>query len=313
MATSSTLALEQFMLSNPAWRRKVEMAQRVDDLRVQGPGIEVEDDSLFATDVTPRPDKKKHAKHVEDKKKDVSDASGQMKGKKEYVFDASGHIVIVTTKGDPITPEMQDLFNKAHVFLAAWTAALARNGKTLFDYEAASSVIRQSGYFSSLGVAECRVVGSETSVTLGGDIVMSVLDSIEEGDTAMKTAQRILGSLGGRIRASQSSSEETQTKAHLLLMCQNIRMVPIVGLAFYFVKQEHRQKLTDTDCSKAATKDDVFIFHKEDFSFSDPDYINKYASGFAPNAEYDSLIDRIAKPVTSAVPNVPGSEPPATK
>ena len=68
---------------------------------------------------------------------------------KYYTLNQTGNLMISSTVKNEIeiSKDVKEVFQKVIVFFSAWTVALSQKGKTLFDAEAITSIIENSGFF----------------------------------------------------------------------------------------------------------------------------------------------------------------------
>ncbi len=214
---------------------------------------------------------------------------------KYYTFDERGHIMVVTTSkdSDNISPEVSKTFQKVIVFFAAWTAALSKKGKTLFDYDAVKSIITNSGFFIDTGMEKRSFHSESTSASLDTTIIQDVLgNGITGGGIAI--AKRVLATIGNTINVSFDKKETEKEICHLLFICESLMGMPIVSISLFHTKLSQYSWVSKTNCSQVSRNAIDFKFDSDDFLFADPDYIDKFTKDFEGSPEFDQLIDKLA-------------------
>ena len=227
-------------------------------------------------------------------------ASGDTEGgehsiDKYYTFDERGHIMVVTTSADTenIAPEVKKTFQKVIVFFGAWTAALARKGHTIMDYEAVNKIIAQSGNFVSTNKEKRSYHSDSTSVSLNTSIISEVLGSDITGG-GMAIAQRTLAIIGGEITSSFQQQQTDKEIAHLLFICESLMGMPIVTISLFHTKMSQYEWVQKTNCEKVSRQTVQFNFESDDYMFVDPDYIEQFTEDFEKSDAYEKLINELA-------------------
>lgn len=214
---------------------------------------------------------------------------------KYYTFDEKGHIMVVTTSKDTehVDPKVTETFQKCIVFFGAWTAAITKKGKTLFDYDAVKSVIANSGWFVNTEMEKRSFHSNSTSATLDTTIIQDVLGGgVTGGGVAI--AKRVLASLGNTIKASFEKKDTKKEICHLLFICESLMGMPIVTVSIYHTSMEQHSWVSTTNCSSVSHQTIDFKYDADDFLFVDPTLIGKCTKEFENSPEYDKLIDKLA-------------------
>jgi hypothetical protein len=221
--------------------------------------------------------------------------AGETEIDKYYTFDEKGHIMVVTTSKDTdnVQPAVAQTFQKVIVFFGAWTAALARAGKTLFDYEAVTSMITKSGFFVSMGTEKRSYRSESTSVALDTSIIQGILGAGITGG-GMAIAKRMLANIGTTISASYSKEDTKKEISHLLFICESLMGFPIVSISLYHTKLEQHSWVSTTNCSKVSKQTVAFDFEADDYLFVDPQFIDQFSNSFEGSKEFDDLIEKLS-------------------
>lgn len=220
--------------------------------------------------------------------------------KKYYTFNQTGNIMISSTAADEkdISPEVKKVFQKTIVFFGAWTAALSKAGKNLYDYEAIGAIIGKSGFFVKMHQEDRTFDYSSTQLTLNTAIIKNVLGGIDTIGGALSIAQKVVDSLGSELRVATEKSETTKKIAHLLFVCENLLGLPIVNISIFYTSAKEASFVTETNCHETVQKTINFQYHQDDYMFVDPDYINQFSDDFKANPEYEKLIEQLTKYIT---------------
>ena len=214
---------------------------------------------------------------------------------KFYTFDEKGHIMAVTTSKDTdkLQPVVEETFQKVFVFFGAWTAALNRAGKTLFDYEAVRVIISSSGFFINTGMEKRTFSSETTSASLDTSIIQGVLGSSITGG-GMAIAKRVLATIGTAITASHQKQDTKKEISDVLFICESLMGIPIVTVSLYHTKLEQYSWVAKTNCASISRQKISFEFAADDFLFVDPTFINKFSKDFEGSPDYDKLIEKLA-------------------
>jgi hypothetical protein len=221
-------------------------------------------------------------------------AGGDAELKKYYTFDELGHIMVATTEKDHdnVNPKLTDTMQKVIVFFGAWTAALARAGKTLFDFDAITNIIGSSGFFINTQREERSFSSSSTSVSLDTEIIQNVLSGGVSGG-GLAIAKRTLAAIGKQISVSYSQTDTQKEVCHLLFVVESLLGVPIVSISLFHTKVHQFSWVSKTNCSSVAHSQVDFSFSGDDYLFVDPEYINKFTPEFKTNSGYEALIKKL--------------------
>lgn len=215
---------------------------------------------------------------------------------KYYTFDEKGHIMVVTTSHDTdnIAPAVRETFQKVIVFFGAWTAALAKKGYSLFNYDAVNKIIASSGFFVSMGKEARSFNSNTTKASLNTNIIGAVLGSDITGG-GMAIAKKTLAVIGGEISGSFAEQKTNKEIAHLLFICESLMGMPIVTISLYHSKMEQFEWVQKTNCEEVSRQTINFKFDADDYLFVDPDYINKFTADFVKSDAYKKLIENLSK------------------
>ncbi len=214
-----------------------------------------------------------------------------------FLFNTTGNIMIASTtpNKNEIDKEVQTLFNKTTVFFGAIAAALNKKGKDLTDYEALKVAILGLGFFFQIDSDERTFQYSSREFTLNTAIVQDVVGSIGGIGASLRIAQRIVESIGSKIKVANTQSQSSKNIAHLMFVCENLLGLPVVTASILYIDSKEGQQVSQTNCSDYSETTINFKYNRENFLFVDPTLIEQFSGEFAASHKYHDLIDDIAK------------------
>lgn len=224
---------------------------------------------------------------------DVADKAGGQDEEKAVQFrmNATGNIFYSTS-----SPELQGdtkrLFNSVTVLFAAMTKALADNNKTLFDYEAWSSIISKSGYFVEVQKFQKHLVIEKNSLAVNTQIVQQLLPGIASG-SSMEIAKNVLNAINGEFGNSQTT--EGSKIGHLMFICEELFGAPSVTVRLFFATKSSHESITSSPCHKTTSVRIELMQEANTFLFVSPDTIAEFATQFSevPQA-FEDLVSRLS-------------------
>lgn len=218
--------------------------------------------------------------------------------KKYFTLNQTGNIMVSSTVDSEkdLSDDVKAVFQKTIVFFGAWTAALEKKQKSLYDYDAITKMITKSGFFARVHQEDRDFESGSASLTLDTAILGSVLSGFASmgGTTALAIAQTVIGNMGSQLQLAVSSKQETKKIAHLLFVCENLMGMPILNVLLFNTTAKQSETVTSSNCHKSVTKKVSMKYHQDTFMFVDPSYIEKFTSAFESNPDYDALIDKLA-------------------
>lgn len=223
----------------------------------------------------------------------ISDEDGEIK--KYYTLNNSGNIMISSTVENEanISADVKSVFQKVIVFFGAWTSALNKAGKTLYDADAITSMIEGSGYFVRVHQEERTFNYTSAQGTLNTAIIGSILSGFSAMGSALKIAQNVVGAMGNEISISLSRGENTKKIGHLLFICENLMGMPIINVALLNTTARESETVSKSNCHTTVQKTMAMTYRQDLFLFVDPTYINKFSQDFETNPDYDALIEKL--------------------
>ncbi len=216
--------------------------------------------------------------------------------KKYYTLNQTGNIMISSTveNESDISDDVKSVFQKVIVFFGAWTSALSKAGKTLYDADAITSIIEKSGYFVRVHQEERTFDYSSTQGTLNTAIISNILSGFSAMGSALQIAQSVVGAMGNEISVAVSKGEKTKKIGHLLFICENLMGMPIINVSLLNTTAKESETVTKSNCHSTVQKKLNMTYRQDSFLFVDPSYINKFTEDFESNPDYDALIDKLA-------------------
>lgn len=223
--------------------------------------------------------------------KGVAEIEGDLEQNVYYRMNQTGNIYYATT-----SPELQaatkKLFDSVTVLFAAMTKALAGKGKTLFDYDTWSAIIRKCGYFVEVQKLQKTIKIESGSVTINTQVVQQLLPGLKSG-TSMDIAKDVLNALNGTYSASGVTA--TTKLGHLLFICEELFGAPSVTVRLFYASKTSHQKLTSSPCHKSATESFEQLQEANTFLFVSPDTIAEFSKNYSSYPEeYKNLVDKLA-------------------
>jgi hypothetical protein len=213
---------------------------------------------------------------------------------KYYTFDELGHVMVATTSkdSDQVSPELQTIFEKVVVFYGAWTAALSRKGKTLFDYDAVKAIIDKTGFFINTQMEARSFNSKSTSVSLDTTIIQSVLSGGVTGG-GLAIAKRILAAIGNQITMSFSKQDTKKEICHFLFIVENLLNVPLVSVSIFHTSMDQMSWVQKTNCSQVSHTSIKFSYKADDYMFVNPELIHQFSPDFTTDSDFETLISQL--------------------
>ena len=210
----------------------------------------------------------------------------------KFRLNATGNIYYSTTS-ETLQKDTKDLFDSVTVLFGAMTKALALKGKSLFDYDDWTKLIRQSGFFVEVQKFYKHVHVESSSVTIDTQIVQQLLPGLKEG-SSMDIARSVLNALNGEYK---QKTEDDETKiAHLLFICEELFGAPQVTVRLFFADKKSHEKITETPCGQTSSVEIDQVQQADTFMFISPKTIARFASDFEQDDKaYDKLVDKLSK------------------
>lgn len=228
----------------------------------------------------------------------VEDAADTGEIKKYYTLNQTGNIMISSTVNNEndLSADAKEVFQKAIVFFGAWTAALEKKNKSLYDYDSITKMITSSGFFVHVHEEDRDFESGAISLTLDTAILGSVMSGFASmgGTSALALAQTVIGNMGKQLTLAASSNQEEKKIAHLLFVCENLMGMPILNVLLFNTTAKQSETVTSSNCHKSVTKKVSMKYHQDTFMFVDPNYISKFTTAFESSPDYEALVDKLA-------------------
>ncbi|MDG1315616.1 MAG: hypothetical protein P8P29_08860 [Flavobacteriaceae bacterium] len=212
-----------------------------------------------------------------------------------YRMNQTGNIFYSTTS-QSIQDKTKEMFDSVSVLFAAMTAAMAKNDKDLFDYDAWGKLIRGTGYFVEVSKLEKTLTIKNNSLSIDTQIIQDLIPGLKSGNS-MEIAKGVLSSISGTYAAG--GSHETSKFGHILFICEELFGAPSVTVRLFFGSKDSHTKVTSSPCHSTTS---VTIEQKQEadtFLFVSPDTIAEFASTFGDHPQaYTDLIDKLSQFIT---------------
>lgn len=221
--------------------------------------------------------------------------SGDSEESVHYRMNQTGNIFYSTTS-QSIQDKTKEMFDSISVLFAAMTAAMAKNDKDLFDYDAWGKLIRGTGYFIEVSKLEKTLTIKNNSISIDTQIIQDLIPGLKSGNS-MEIAKGVLSSISGTYAAG--GTHEASKFGHILFICEELFGAPSVTVRLFFGSKDSHSKVTSSPCHSTTS---VTIEQKQEadtFLFVSPDTIAKFASTFGDHPQaYTDLIDKLSKLIT---------------
>lgn len=209
----------------------------------------------------------------------------------QFRLNQTGNIFYATTSPE-LQTETKKLFDSVTVLFSAMTKALNGKHKTLFDYEAWGSVIRNSGYFIEVQKYSKTLQIQSGSLTLDTQIIQQLLPGLTTG-SSLEIAKGVLSALNGTFSAS--STTETTKIGHILFICEELFGAPSVTVRLFFASKTSHSTITASPCHKSVTQSFDQLQEGDTFLFVSPDTIAEFSKKFGQEPqEYKNLVDTLS-------------------
>lgn len=213
----------------------------------------------------------------------------------KFSMNATGNIFCTTTSGmENLSEEAKKYFDSVTVLFVAITKAMGEKKKSLFDYEALTQVVRQSGFFAEVQKYRKTLDIKAGSLSVDTQIIQQLLPAIKEG-RAMEIAKGVLSGLNGEFKAR--AEDKTVQIGHILFICEEIFGSPSVCVRIFYASQESHQKIPSSPCHQSVSVSFQQLQEGNTFIYTDPDSVAKYAKtiqGAQNSDDFRELIDKLS-------------------
>ncbi len=226
-------------------------------------------------------------------------------GKKYYIFNQTGNIMISTTvtEDTEISKEAKDVFAETSVFFAGMTRAITTtpnphdngNPYSIYNYHALESIIGGSGLFVHVTEEDLIHTTKKFGTEFSEDLIKGLL-GLATGAGALSFAEAMISSMGKEALRINSSSESQESKVgNIVFVCEYLMGVPLVtAIVVYIDSKAHKQTINIGPCFKETSTSTTLKMHKDTYLFVPPSFIKNYAKDLDSvkyNAEYVDFIN----------------------
>lgn len=209
----------------------------------------------------------------------------------KFRLNQTGNIFYSTTS-DVLQEDTKKLFDSVTVLFAAMTKALADKGKSLFDYDAWSSMIGKSGYFVEVQKFERNLVIEKNSLTIDTQIVQQLIPGLVSGNSLL-IATSVLNAINGEYKSEKMT--DSSKLGHLLFICEELFGSPSITVRLFFATKSSHTAITASPCHKTASTKIEQTQQANTFLFVSPETIAKFAGQFSETPDaFTDLITRLS-------------------
>jgi hypothetical protein len=220
---------------------------------------------------------------------------------KQYALDETGHVLVVMpSQATALDEGVQRLFRKMTVFFGAVSQALSTEHRSVFDYDALSSVIEHSGFFAPLQSREMNQEVSAKDSALNLALIGELFTDLAQSPEALRIAKGILDTIGGLLRWAEVQGEATRSVAHLLFTCESLYGMPIASVRLYALNARENEELVKGDCRATRTSNVRVKYREQVYLFTDPVVADSVADSLTPSP----MLDRLVEKLRAAIPAV---------
>jgi hypothetical protein len=246
----------------------------------------------------------------------MPDSTKNVEISKYWTFNQTGNIMVSST-----VQEEKDLrdavvveFQKVSVLYDAISTAIARKKKTykvvdkdvslgLFDYEAISALMAQSGFFTLMHEEDRTFEKSSSSMSIDAAMISEMLVAFSGAGPVMDIAKNVIRTMGGKAQkldVSESSTNKKVRIGHLLFVCEDCMGMPLINIQVISTSLDQLSWIVKTPCSSTEHAKITMEYKMETFMFIDPQYIAQFSHEFKTTTEFEDLI----KKLTDYIPDI---------
>jgi len=231
-----------------------------------------------------------------------------------YAINQTGNILVSSTvlQETELREEVVTEFQKTSVLFDAIATAIAltekenptykdASGKNvklgLFHYDYISNLMNKSKFFVLVEEEVREYQKKDTSVTLDLDMISQLVgDFALEGGVSV-VMQRVLSSMGGKagkIKLGGTKTRQQVKLGHILFVVEDIMGMPLVSIQVMSASLDDIDTVVGFGCGSYEKHDKTIDVLRETFMFIDPEWIQKFATGFVKHTrDYDILVNEI--------------------
>lgn len=222
---------------------------------------------------------------------------------KQYVFSATGNLLISTTvlENGLIQKRARDIFNQVSVFFAGMTKACASQNKSIYDYDALQKIINSSGNFVHMSEMDFTHNSTKFGMEFSKEILVACLGlGISGGASLMSFAQSMVSSVGKEgLRISGSSEHQSKKACNILFVLEYLLGMPMVTAMVITVEMnENKQAVEIGPCFKESSVQTSFKLHKDLYMFVTPQFITEWSDDIVDgmnNEDYNEMVNKFCE------------------
>ena len=218
-------------------------------------------------------------------------AAGDMRSKpatKQFAVNATGNLFVASTLNS-ISPDSNDAgqaelsekalqaFGQVSVFFAAMTKAIALEGKSIYDQEALSSVIRESGMFVQVSKSDIDFTSHSYGITFSNEMIQAIMGMSGDLASIGESLFSLLRQVGREgFKVSQSSTEKNTKVGSIIFVCEYLLgAISISPMLVYMDAKEAEDELTVGPCLKSEASTASWKISRETFLFVPPVFMKE--------------------------------------
>lgn len=208
-----------------------------------------------------------------------------------FRLNQTGNIFYSTTS--PVLQEQtKKLFDSVTVLFSAMTKALSEKKKTIFDYDAWSSIVAKSGYFVEVQKFEKFLVIENSALSIDTQMVQQLLPGLKSG-SSMEIAKTILSAFSGTF--SSGKVDEKTRVGHMLFICEELFGAPSITVRIFYASKESHTSVTASPCHRRTNTKIEQLQQANTFLFVSPEAIAEFAEKFdVKTPAYQNLVNELA-------------------
>lgn len=208
---------------------------------------------------------------------------------KQFAVNATGNLFVASTlnAGAPgvagesgeagLTEKALLAFGQVSVFFAAMTKAIAMENKSIYDQEALSSVIRESGMFIQVSQSDIQFTSNSFGVTFGNELVQAVMGMSGDLASIGKSLFSLIRQVGREgFEVSGGSTSRSTKVGSIIFVCEYLLgAVSISPMLVYMDAKDASQELTVGPCLESKASQTSWKISRETYLFVPPVFMKE--------------------------------------
>jgi hypothetical protein len=219
---------------------------------------------------------------------------------KYYAVNHDSTCIFVTTVKDEtkISQAVLETFERASVLFLAISTAISKSGKKLFDFDTYNKALGGSGYFTGMQLQKKTFEHTAFSLSIQLDVIAKIIGTAVAPEAALALTD-VIGAIGSEINIGTSTDKSVTKVAKAMLWVEEIMGVPDVSIQLWYVNRADSATILNTPCVNVTTTKVTFDYNMQEFTFVDPAWINQFTPDFKDNPDFDALVDKLSKLITT--------------